>query len=115
MAQIDMETLVKRIVDFPLTCVFTLPPIIHFLNHLNNEAVFRSLANLNELLVAAAPLGAALQAEFSQKLHNAAKKAGSSHVVKVVQAWGMTELSAAVGRCSMMLIVGIGISCGKEF
>ena len=74
----------------------TLPPIIHYLNNVNDAEVLRSLAALRELYVAAAPLGWALQTEFRNKLHAAGRAAGQDYQVKIIQAWGMTEISAAV-------------------
>jgi len=98
MTGIDVAALKKYIIQFPLTRVMTLPPIVHFLNNLNDPKVFRSLATLRELYVAAAPLGPSLQTEFENKLRAAGRAAGVKHEVKVVQIWGMTELSAVVSR-----------------
>jgi acyl-coenzyme A synthetase/AMP-(fatty) acid ligase len=96
MSQIDVVAMRKYIVQYPLNRVLTLPPIIHYLNEINDLEVFRSLAALRELYVVAAPLGSALQTEFRDKLYEAGRAAGQDYQVKIVQVWGMTELSAAV-------------------
>jgi acyl-coenzyme A synthetase/AMP-(fatty) acid ligase len=97
MSQLDVVAMTKYIVAYPLTRLLTLPPIIHFLNNLNNEAVFRALSLLKEIFVGAAPLSQGLQTEFRNKVHAAGKPPGQqNYLTKVVNVWGMTELSAAV-------------------
>ena len=96
MSQLDVIALKKHIVEFPLTRIMTLPPIIHFLNNLNDPEIFHGLAKVREIFVGAAPMGSQLQLEFRNKLHKAAEKFGIEHRVRVVQIWGMTELAAAV-------------------
>jgi acyl-coenzyme A synthetase/AMP-(fatty) acid ligase len=98
MSQLDVVALRKHIVQFPLTRIVTMPPIIHYFNNLNDPKVFKSLAALRELFVAAAPMGSQLQLEFKEKLHAAGRAAGQDYDCQVVQLWGMTELAAAVTK-----------------
>jgi len=96
MSQFDIVALRKHIIEFPVTRLVTLPPIIHLLNNLNDPEMFHGLAKVREILVTAAPMGSQLQLEFTNKLHKAAETNGIEHRVRVVQIWGMTELSGAV-------------------
>jgi len=104
MSQLDVIALRKHIVEFPLTRLMTLPPIIHFLNNLNDPDILHGLAKTREIIVGAAPLGFHLQSEFRNKLHKAAEKHGIKHRVRIVQMWGMTELSAVVCSVTMNLV-----------
>ena len=111
MSQLDVIALRKHIVEFPLTRIMTLPPIIHILNNLNDPEIFHGLAKVREIFVGAAPMGSQLQLEFRNKLHKAAEKFGIEHRVRVVQIWGMTELATAVHSLYWIgsLTSGVGI------
>jgi hypothetical protein len=113
MSQLDVIALKKHIVEFPLTRIMTLPPIIHFLNNLNDSEIFHGLAKVREIFVGAAPMGFQLQLEFRNKLHKAAEKFGIEHRVRVVQIWGMTELAAAVH--SLYWIESLTSGAGIQF
>lgn len=99
MSKIDLVAMRKHIIRYPLNRIMTLPPIIHYLNQVDDPEVLRSLAALREIYVAAAPLGSTLQTEFRDKLHAAGRAAGQDYQVKIVQVWGMTEMSAVVAIC----------------
>ena len=97
MSQLDLVALQKHIINFPdLTRIVTMPPIIHYLNNLNDPEVFKALASLRELYVSAAPMGPRLQAEFTEKLHLAGRAKGQDYDVAVLQLWGMTECAAVL-------------------
>jgi acyl-coenzyme A synthetase/AMP-(fatty) acid ligase len=114
MSQLDVFALRKHIVEFKLTRLMTLPPIIHFLNNMNDPEIFKGMAKLREILIGAAPLGAQIQLEFRDKLHKTVEKMGLNYRVKVVQIWGMTELSAAVIHSrGCVLILGTDIQFGS--
>ena len=111
MSQLDVLALKKHFVEFPLTRIMTLPPIIHFLHNLNDPEIFHGLAKVREIFVGAAPMGSQLQLECRNKLHKAVEKFGIDHRARVVQVWGMTELAAAVHSLywTGSLTSGVGI------
>jgi hypothetical protein len=88
MSQLDTIALGKHIVEFPLTRIMTLPPIIHFLNNLDDPEIFHGLAKVREIFVGAAPTGSHLQNEFRDKLHRTAEKHGIEHRARIVPIWG---------------------------
>lgn len=96
MSQLDIIALGKHIVKFPLTRIMILPPIIHFLNNLNDPEIFHRLAKVREIFVGAAPMGSHLQNEFRDKLHRTAEKHSIEHRVRIVPIWGMTEVVGSV-------------------
>jgi|SRR5579859_3582096 len=92
----DMAKFVKFLAIFPITIMFTIPPLIRYLalsSTPDTVAALERIANMYIFGIGAAPLGADLEAQFMAKITAAGK--GTSKV-RVMQAYGMTELSAAV-------------------
>lgn len=96
MPQWDPVALANCIAELPVTSIMTLPPIVHYLNHLNDPKVLRGLSKMDWLFVGAAPLAASLQRGFEAKIRAAGKDIGYDSKLLIVNVWGMTELGAGV-------------------
>jgi|SRR5271163_199606 len=96
MPQWDPVALAKHIAELPITRIMTLPPVVHYLNHLNDPKVLRGLSKMDWLFVGAAPLAPSLQRGFEAKIRAAGEEAGHDNKILIVNVWGMTELGAGV-------------------
>ena len=85
----------KNIAKYPITQMFTIPPLLRFLTRTPQDPeVLQRLASMTSIICAAAPLGPELQAEFKEKIR-LASPSGTLNV-RIMQAWGMTELTTIV-------------------
>ena len=95
MQNLEPASFAINIVRYPITHLFTIPSIIHFLTRTDQpREVMQSLASLTSITCSAAPLGATLQNDFVEKL----RLATSDGILKtkIMQEWGLTETTIEV-------------------
>src|SRR5579859_7041467 len=100
MERFDLPGFANNIARYPITQLYTIPSVILFLTRtpLPTEVTER-LAGLTNIVCSAAPLGKKLQIEFMEKLR--ATTTDGMLKPKVMQIWGMTELTTVVrNKCA---------------